>query len=479
MFISKKSKASTVGQPAYIYSNTSQTHNTPVIAVATGSDTNHLPPNLTTPPSSPDTISPTTTLSSPPPNLLLPVGGVNGKVYVILTKATPSAAVVVVEATNDYMVFDKSVDTNYFGKKLKDITEGEENEEEPVWTPDEKYVLDTVVKYALDALNYCAYNLTGFNSPEITNAFKGRIEREPKVNAFVKYVVDNLLDAAGTYYSTNKTTTYDMFANLDYSSPTIELMAFIGVDPVVSFGVFPRINPVTEAYLNTYKTNRTSIIRVNFFVAINYLGFKFEQIGAWLGILCGLTVTIKLHYPGSCYPLADTTQPLDVDNITVEALTGELEIVPPPDEPPLPENEYKGYVRRGYVNIGGKLKYLYSVDITQETTVYLNYDGSNYGCKLIITAPQETAQTVNITTASLAPNASFTNNLSPINAALNTTQQAALQACLPIPDDILKGGFDSSIGAFKSYGFASIFYKSRTPVAYNDTIIKACAVYGI
>lgn len=484
MFYQKPTSAATNGNSTQYYSNTNPSNNGRIVEA----DSPKLQPGDAQPPYSPDTITPPLVPTAPSTNLLLPVGGSFGKVFVLATKPALNAAVVVVEATNDYMVFDKSIDTNYFGKKLKDLEEEpEETEEEPVWTPDEKYFLDIVVKQTIDALTESVYNLTGVDSPAITNAFKSKIERDPKVNAFVKYVVDNLLTAEGTYYDTNKMTPFYVFGKLTYEEPTVELMAFLGTgssaeDDSVSFGVFPRINPVTEAYLNSYKTGGTSTVRIQLFVAVDFAGYKFSQIGAWLGLLCGLTVTIKFYYPGSCYPVADTTQPPDVDNITLKSLTGEIAIVPPPDEPPLPENEYKGYVRRAYINIGGKLKYLYSVDTTQETTVHLNYDGSNYGCKLIITAPQETAQTVNITTAALTPNASFNNNVNGIN--LTGAQQTALEQCLPQPDATLKGGFaaTSSTGAavaFKSYGFESIFYKTRSPVAYNDTILKACAIYGL
>lgn len=468
MFIQKPRRTSSNGiiVTPYSYSNTNQTDNTPVTEVTGDGDLNHLSPTLTQPPIAPDTITPVVTPDTDRINLLLPVGGFVGTVYVVLAKPTPNAAVVVVEVTNDDMTYDEKKDVTTVGQVKAggalDPAEGyvfsearlQENKQ---FAKEETLIAikNTIAPYDEAVLGSSVYELAGL----IVNKLTPELVK-------VSYVKDNV--AVGRLYGVASFSNVN-FVTLNYGDSSTSGLITIPtmplnppVDEPVQINLGETVNIQNEVYKVGGNTAQTVVLPVKMY--LEYLLAPLTDDETTYGIasyVVQVNVTVKYIPAEYCHPL--------VENVDVDA--GAAKII---DEYYFGSGKTKIKIRRGYTNIGGKLKYLYTVKKDTPTEVFVNYDGSNYG--IIVTTPDHTEV---ITRASTPPTASFTNNVNGIT--LTAPQQTALEQCLPQPDDTLKGGFkamdDATEISFKSYGFKSIFY--QTPTKYNNTTLKACAVYGL
>lgn len=470
MFIQKPRRTSNNGiiTTPYSYSNTNQTDNTPVTAVTAGSDLNHLSPTLTQPPIAPDTITPQLTPDTDRINLMLPVSGFVGTVYVVLTKPTPSAAVVVVEVDNDEMYYNENQDIVTIGAiKASGATGlGEGYEYSPARFEHNlqrakeetvSYIRQNIAPYDASVIGDGAYKIGAM----IANRLSSEIKKVSyKLTATGEPVGALLISASASNVN---------FVTLNYGDSSRS--GFVSIP--MMFTVTPPAEPVTidlgetvniqnETYKVQGNTARTVTLPVRMY--FEYLMQPLildETTHSAACFVVQLDITVKYIPAVYCHPLVES---FDVD-------AGTAKIV---KEHYFGSGTTKLRVRRGYINIGGKLKYVYTVKATKETEVFVNYDGSNYG--LIVATDVVTKIVIN---TSLKPTASFTNNVN--GFTLNATQQTALQQCLPQPDDTLAGGFKAMNGAteisFKTYGFKSIFY--QTPTKYNNTTLKACAVYGL
>lgn len=479
MFVRKQRRTATIGITTQSYSNTNQTNNTPVIEVAEGGDLNHLNPTLTQPPNNPDTITPVVTPETEQINLLLPVGGFVGTVYVVLAKPTPNAAVVVVEVTNDNMDYNPAID------KLLLDPEGEPpDDEEPPPSPNATYsprqfstnlaaTKDSIIYVIHRALAPYEDSVVGINVDKVADILVARMTTEIKRTSYV-YTTNGTTQPIGEILSAVFASNIN-FVTLNYGTsattgdikiPLQYTELFGDVVKIVQLG--EQVDIQSEIYRSVGNTTVTKQIPVNL-----YIEQLFSESANNLLIICFLTqfiVTVKYKPAEYCHPLIDEFE-IDTSsfkivnqyNFELNLETEEAKTKPP-----------KTPVRRGYINIGGKIVYLYTVGKQTSTTVFVNYDGTNYG--VIVQTPNRTAV---VKRGKTPPTASYTNNINGYN--LNAAQQTLLQTCLPIPDDTLQGGFKvlapTTETNFKSYGFESIFY--RTATAYNNTTIKGCAVYGL
>lgn len=482
MFIQKPRRTSNNGiiTTPYSYSNTNQTDNTPVTEVTGGGDLNHLSPTLTQPPIAPDTITPQLTPDTDRINLMLPVSGFVGTVYVVLTKPTPSAAVVVVEVTNDGMAYNSTID-----KEMLDPVDEPEDEPEDEPNQPAKYdpnffemLKNTIRDELILTITYHLGNRVipqnGRNVEKVVDILLARLIPKIKRASYtveIDGVVTPLMSEINTGFiesnvNFNHWTKYDWDSEL--LIPVIDITDdYASYSKTINLG--ERINPRHEIYYTRGNVSETKHLSINMYIQQDLM--EDANVTMITGFLTHFDITVNYVPVIHCAPFVES---FDIDMGTFkldEQYDWEINTPPPEEEEPPPP---KHPVRRGYINIGGKLKYLYSVKTETPTEVFINYDGSNYG--VTVTTPDRTKV---ITQASMKPTASFTNNVN--GFTLTDTQQTALEQCLPQPEDTLAGGFKAMNGAteisFKTYGFKSIFY--QTPTKYNNTTLKACAVYGL
>lgn len=485
MFLQKVRRTSTLGTSTQSYSNTNQTGNSPVVQVEPGADTTKLDPTLTPTPNNPDTLTPPIQPAPTQPGLLLPVGGFFGTVYVVLTKPTPNAAVVVVEVTNDSMDYNPSVDTNMLDDPTPPPQPPSPEPLKPYFS--QTYYEETIatlrfqLEYLISLDCLLAYEPT---PPHILDKIITILEPAVRSSSLM-YLDESGREVAMSDSHLNTDTCFFAGSVLippGYMKPFSYDITVPGGDTpdlfaTIDVGTFEIIDPRVPAYHALPQINLRELLFTDIFkgtAVIVHRAYVDDTTSILTVIRFGADVTLS-SFANICIPILDTDinhvdwGTFEVEKVETVTLTDE----PDPEEPTKPP---KLPVKRAYVNIGGKLVYLYSTKKETETTVFVNYDGSNYG--VIVTTPDRTAT---IKTGKSKPTASFTNNIN--SYSLNTAQQALLQTCLPIPDDTLQGGFKvmASNGTtelnFKSYGFDSIFY--RTPTVYNQTTIKGCAVYGL
>ena len=450
-----------------------------------GADTTKLDPTLTPTPNNPDTLTPPIQPAPTQPGLLLPVGGFFGTVYVVLTKPTPNAAVVVVEVTNEGMAYNASVDK----VMLDDTTPPPEP---PTPEPFKPYFSQTYYQEQLESLRFQLEYIISLDClfayeptpPKILDNVLSIFEPIVRSTSLMYRDESNREVAIGTGQQNNNTRFSagsgfpDPGSYVQFSYDISVLNgATEGLTTTVDLGSFLLIDPREAAYHALPQITNTNLVFTDVYKGIGglvYRGYVDDTTSMLTAILFSADVSIT-SMSNICIPVLDPDlSKVDwgtfrIDKVETVTLTDEPQPTEEAEPPAIP-------VKRGYTNIGGKLVYLYSTKKETETTVFVNYDGSNYG--VIVTTPDRTAT---IKTGKSKPTASFTNNIN--SYSLNTAQQALLQTCLPIPDDTLQGGFKAmaSNGTtelnFKSYGFNSIFY--RTPTVYNQTTIKGCAVYGL
>lgn len=482
MFIQKLRRTSSKGIKAtpYSYSNTNQTDNTPVTVVTDGGDLNHLSPTLTQPPIAPDTITPQLTPDTDRINLMLPVSGFVGTVYVVLTKATPNAAIVVVEVTNDKMDYNVALDTTMLDDPTPPPPPPNPEPNKPYYSAElNQDMLETLrfqLEYMISYDCLLSYEPTPSN---VLNQFKEIYTPYVKETAY-RINDDNNIPTDYGFYSISSYTRYHLYFSGGEVSFVNSFSVLNGAsDPPltkdIDLGTFDIINPRYIAYHHLPQRNDFGIPPfVDRQLGYGVIWFRFDSSltkSTLIGVLFQAE-TVFVSIANICLPVIDTDAGY-IDWGTFKIVKTVIETIT--DEPKPTENKPpKIPVRRGYINIGGKLEYLYSVKKETPTEVFANHNGSNYG--LIVNTPDRTKV---IKQTSLMPNASFNNNVNGIN--LTPEQQALLEQCLPVPDDTLQGGFKAMNGAteinFNSYGFESIFY--QTPTKYNNTTLKACAVYGV
>lgn len=466
MYVRKSRRNSQKGLDPSTYYNTRDNSNTPVLQVE--GDTSKLPPTPDSPVAPSTTpVSPRITPVQPQPGRLLPLFGVTGKVYVILTRPVTTEAIVVVEVTNDELLYSDTIDKVYLGKFSRTAPAVPIDLHHPN------------IEHVLEGLNIALWS-TGYSSTEILGHIAYQLSAYLSLLQTTDPIITIFLDVASTTVTEPNNATKTAEVDLwiydgelgSIASAMVSHWVVTQASPEtlthVTWGVFPKRNVGAES-MRTGKDSfeiDTHLMLVAEFAVLHDVGSTH------------VTVLIELRYKASlkvipvdaihCPPLTDREgTELYKDSLKWLRLEGYT------------NRTVKPKVRRAYTNIGGKLTYLYTTAVEATTEVLVNYDGGAYGLVVNVTEDDpDTGQPVTkrhtVSTSALVPNAAFTNNVN--GKGLNPTNQTALQPVLQQPVDIDEE-YAASIPTattFKAYGFEPLF--SSEGGAYNDITIKGAAI---
>lgn len=471
MYTRKSRRDSREGLDPFSYYNTRDNSNTPIIQTDGGSvTTKRLPPTADSP-----TVVDTTTVKpklhpiQPQPNGMMLLFGLTGRVYVVLSKPTADAAVVVVEVSHEDMFYAEVADTNYLGKTP--TVAGNFDINHPNIVKVINMITDIAPTYITksmveEAITYLSEHST-------------LLQQDYVLYAVTWYAVATTVTRGGA--SVSGDLTVYMFTGeidtLNTSSMVISTQPLSSAIPykVIQWGRYPvRYVPdeVAKTTKRTFDLSTHMIIVIEFAVNYTHVVYVLEA-----------KYDLRVTYAAPGEPGFDHCPPHVISpgeyNSETHVWDDSIEWVRRQSHTP---HDTRRRVRRGYTNIGGKLTYLYTVSADATTDVLLNYDGTNYGLVVSVTEEndgQTETKRYNVSQSSTPPSAAYLNNITGIG--LSESDRTNLQPVLQQPE-ATNQTYSASIPSatsYKAYGFAPLLYAngSNDSNGYNDLSIKAVAVY--
>lgn len=472
MYTRKSRRDSREGLDPFSYYNTRDNSNTPIIQTDGGSvTTKRLPPTADSP-----TVVDTTTVKpklhpiQPQPNGMMLLFGLTGRVYVVLSKPTADAAVVVVEVSHEDMFYAAAKDTNYLGGTPAVAGNFDINH------PNIVKVINTIT--AKDVAP--AYMTKRMVEEAITHLSEHStlLQQDDVLQAVTWYNAATTVTGGATVGG--DLTAYIYTGELDLLNTPSMLNAIPPPSPaipykVVQWGSYP-VRYVPDEVVKT--TKRTFDLSTHMILVIEF-AVNYTHVVYVLEAKYDLRVTYAAFgepgyggCPPNVIPTGGTNSETHVWDDSIEWVRRQS----------YTNQDTRGRVRRGYTNIGGKLTYLYTVSADATTDVLLNYDGTNYGLVVSVTEEndgQTETKRYNVSQSSTPPSAAYLNNITGIG--LSESDRTNLQPVLqqPAATNQTYSASIPSATSYKAYGFAPLLYAngSNDTNGYNDLIIKAVAVY--